>query len=73
MKAYQVPSPGQPLELNELNTPKPAGHEVLVKTIACGLCHSDVHIHEGAFNLGNGNKLQLPLPSPYTLGHEIFV
>lgn len=72
MKAYQVPSPGQPLELNELNTPKPAGHEVLVKTIACGLCHSDVHIHEGAFNLGNGNKLQLPLPSPYTLGHEIF-
>ena len=63
MKAYQVPSPGQPLELNELDTPKPAGHEVLVKTIACGLCHSDVHIHEGAFNLGNGNKLQLPLPT----------
>ena len=72
MKAYQVPSPGLPLELNEMETPKPSGTEVLVRTIACGLCHSDVHIHEGAFDLGNGNKLELPLPSPYTLGHEIF-
>jgi len=72
MKAYQVVESGKPLELNEFDTPKPQGEEVLLKTIACGVCHSDVHIHEGAFDLGGGNKLPLPLQMPYTLGHEIF-
>ena len=63
MKAYQVPSPGLPLELNEMETPKPSGTEVLVKTIACGLCHSDVHIHEGAFDLGAVSYTHLTLPT----------
>jgi D-arabinose 1-dehydrogenase-like Zn-dependent alcohol dehydrogenase len=72
MKAYQVIESGKPLKLNEFDTPKPEGEEVLLKTIACGVCHSDVHIHEGAFDLGGGNKLPLPLQMPYTLGHEIF-
>ena len=72
MKAYQVIESGQPLQLNEFETPKPDGSEVLLKTIACGVCHSDVHIHEGSFDLGGGNKLPLPLQMPYTLGHEIF-
>ena len=54
MKAYQVVEPGKPLELNEFDAPKPQGEEILVKTIACGVCHSDVHIHEGAFDLGGG-------------------
>ena len=72
MKAYQVVEPGKPLELNEFDAPKPQGEEILIKTIACGVCHSDVHIHEGAFDLGGGNKLPLPLEMPYTLGHEIF-
>ena len=52
MKAYQVEEPGKPLVCNEVETPNPQGKEVLVKTISCGVCHSDVHIHEGAFNLG---------------------
>tara|TARA_B100000029_G_scaffold516206_1_gene627656 strand:+ start:17632 stop:18684 length:1053 start_codon:yes stop_codon:yes gene_type:complete len=75
MKAYQVTNPGDPLELHEVETPKPSGQEVLLKTISCGVCHSDVHIHEGAFDLGNGNKMELDaagIPVPYTLGHEIF-
>ena len=54
MKAYQVVEPGKPLELNEFDAPKPQGEEILVKTIACGVCHADVHIHEGAFDLGGG-------------------
>ena len=69
MRAYQVEEPGKPLVCNEVETPKPQGKEVLVKTISCGVCHSDVHIHEGAFNLGGCNKLELPLERPYTLGH----
>ena len=72
MKSYHAPEPGKPLEFIELQTPEPTGKEVLVKTIACGVCHSDVHIHSGAFDLGGGNELPVPLPTPFTLGHEIF-
>ena len=37
----------------------------------CGVCHSDVHIHDGYFDLGGGAKLPLGLPLPHTLGHEV--
>ena len=72
MKSYQVPEPGKPLELADIPTPEPTGSEVLMKTIACGVCHSDVHIHSGAFDLGGGNELPVPVPNPFTLGHEIY-
>jgi len=55
-----------------LEVTKNEGAEVLVKTIACGVCHSDVHIHSGAFDLGGGNELPVPVPNPFTLGHENF-
>ena len=72
MKAYQVIQPGKPLVCNELETPQPSGTQVLLKTISCGVCHSDIHFHDGGFDLGGGNMLELPVPLPYTLGHEIF-
>ena len=72
MNSYQATAPGESLELVELQTPEPQGKEVLVKTISCGVCHSDVHIHSGAFDLGGGNQLPVPVPNPFTLGHEIF-
>ena len=72
MKSYQVIEDGLPLEEIISDKPIPKGKEVLIRTIACGVCHSDVHIHEGAFDLGGGKKLPLPLQMPYTLGHEIF-
>ena len=72
MKSYQVPEPGKPLQEVNIPTPEPTGKEVILKTIACGVCHSDVHIHSGAFDLGGGNKLNLPLSHPFTLGHEVF-
>ena len=73
MKAYQVEEPGKPLVCNEVETPNPQGKEVLVKTISCGVCHSDVHIHDGYFDLGGGNKLPVGamLNLPHTMGHEI--
>ena len=52
MKAYQVVENGKPLEEKSLDTPSPQGNEVLLKTVACGVCHSDVHIHDGYFDLG---------------------
>ena len=52
MKAYQVIENGKPLEERTLETPEPKGREVVLKTVACGVCHSDVHIHDGYFDLG---------------------
>ncbi|MGI9345824.1 MAG: alcohol dehydrogenase [Gammaproteobacteria bacterium] len=72
MKTYQVVTQGQPLEQRSYDTPEPTGHEILVKTVCCGVCHSDVHLQDGYFDLGAGNKLPLPLAEPLTLGHEIF-
>mgnify|MGYP001339602308 CR=1 FL=1 len=72
MKAYQVVENGKPLEEKEMETPVPTGKEILLKTISCGVCHSDVHIHDGYFDLGGDMKLPMPLAEPLTMGHEIF-
>ena len=74
MKAYLVIENGKPLEERELEKPQPKGKEVLLKTVACGVCHSDVHLHDGYFDLGGGVQLPSPLPGgePLTMGHEIF-
>jgi D-arabinose 1-dehydrogenase-like Zn-dependent alcohol dehydrogenase len=63
---------GAPLQAIESPTPTPTGTEVLLKIHNSGVCHSDVHLHEGFFDLGGGNKLPLSnLKLPHTLGHEI--
>lgn len=72
MKAHQVVENGKPLEENEFETPTPQAKEILLRTIACGVCHSDVHIHEGHFDLGGGMQLPVPVQEPLTMGHEIF-
>ena len=40
-------------------TPEPKGAEVLLRTVACGVCHSDVHLHEG-FDLGAVRRYPWP-------------
>ena len=63
---------GAPLKRVEAPTPEPKGTEVLLKVRNAGVCHSDVHIHDGFFDLGGGNKLPMTaLKLPHTLGHEI--
>jgi D-arabinose 1-dehydrogenase-like Zn-dependent alcohol dehydrogenase len=62
---------GKPLRRIESATPEPRGSEVLVRVAHCGVCHSDIHIHEGFIGLGGGGKLPLGLPLPHTLGHEV--
>jgi propanol-preferring alcohol dehydrogenase len=44
MKAAQVISPREPLELRELPNPEPAGKQVVVQVHSSGVCHSDIHI-----------------------------
>jgi D-arabinose 1-dehydrogenase-like Zn-dependent alcohol dehydrogenase len=62
---------GQPLQRLEMPTPEPKGTQVLVRVEHCGVCHSDIHIHEGFIGLGGEAKLPLGLPLPHTLGHEV--
>ncbi|HEY1613396.1 MAG TPA: alcohol dehydrogenase [Rhizomicrobium sp.] len=63
---------GAPLQEMQSPTPEPAGTEVLLATRHAGVCHSDVHIHDGYFDLGGGTRLGLgALKFPHTLGHEI--
>ena len=62
---------GKPLQRVERPTPTPTGTEVLVRVEHCGVCHSDVHIHDGYFGLGGEIKMPLGLPLPHTLGHEV--
>ena len=72
MKSYQVFENAEPIKEVELDTPIPEGDEVLIKTIACGVCHTDIHIHEGFFDIGNGKKMASRLVQPLAMGHEVF-
>lgn len=60
MKAAVLVAPNQPLEIEDLCLANPGPHEVLIRTAACGLCHSDLHFIEGAY----------PHPLPAVPGHE---
>ena len=46
---------------------------MLLRVSACGVCHSDLHIADGYFDLGQGQKLDLTpaVKLPRILGHEI--
>ena len=73
MKSYDLCECGAPLRLMERPTPKPAGTEVLLKVIAAGVCHSDLHISDGYYDLGGGKLLKLSdrgVKLPLTMGHE---
>ncbi len=74
MRCYCVLHHGQPLVAVDQPTPVPTGTQVLVKVHAAGLCHSDLHIWEGYYDLGGGKKLTMAergVKPPLTLSHEI--
>lgn len=60
MKAAVLSAAGQPLAIETLSIAKPGPHEVLIRTQACGLCHSDLHFIEGTY----------PHAMPCVPGHE---
>ena len=73
MKSYKVVEFGMPMQKVEEPTPKPQGSEVLVRITAAGVCHSDVHLWEGFFDMGGGNKYSTAktMNPPRIMGHEI--
>ncbi|WP_312165636.1 alcohol dehydrogenase AdhP [Phenylobacterium sp.] len=62
MKAAVARAFGQPLTIEEMPVPEPGPGEVLVKVVACGVCHTDLHAIDGDWPV----KPALPL----TPGHE---
>ena len=73
MKSYQVAEFGAPLRAAERPNPQPTGAQVLLKVRAAGVCHSDLHIWEGGYDLGHGRRLSLQdrgIALPLTMGHE---
>jgi len=48
-RAAILEAPGQPLVIGTVQVDNPGPHEVLIRTAACGLCHSDLHFIEGTY------------------------
>jgi len=60
MKAAVLFEAGKPLEIADVQVSGPGPREVLIRTVACGVCRSDLHFVDGAF----------PHPVPTVPGHE---
>ena len=74
MQSYQIVAWGGPLVRQQRPTPTPRGTEVLLRVTAAGICHTDLHIQDGFFDLGEGQRVDfasLGAQLPLTLGHEI--
>jgi S-(hydroxymethyl)glutathione dehydrogenase/alcohol dehydrogenase len=60
MKAAILHKVGEPLTIEDVQISTPGPREVLIKTAATGVCHSDLHFVKGLY----------PIPMPVVLGHE---
>jgi len=60
IKAAVMRATNQPLSIEDVDLAAPGPEEVLVKTVACGVCHSDLHTMQG----------NIATPLPTVLGHE---
>lgn len=63
MRAAVVRAIGKPVTFETLPVPKPGRGDILIKVVACGVCHSDLHAMDGDWT---------PLPAlPLIPGHEV--
>jgi len=74
LKAARIVEANKPLEISELEIPEPKENQVIVKVKAVGVCHSDLHLWEGGYDLGDGSFMKVTdrgVKYPVTPGHEI--
>lgn len=74
MTSYEVQAFGAPLVRSEQPTPQPVGSEVVLRVLAAGVCHTDIHTWHGWYDMGGGKRLSMGdrgVNLPLTLGHEI--
>ena len=75
MLSWDIVEHGKPLQKVMRETPAPKGGEVLMRITRSGVCHSDLHIWEGYFELGGGKRFYVKdrgCVPPFTPGHEPF-
>ena len=73
MQSFQIVEHGKPLQSVIRETPKPLAKEILVRVTHSGVCHSDLHIWDGYFELGAGKRFYVKdrgCVPPFTVGHE---
>lgn len=66
MEAAILKAFGSPLEMSQVDKPEPGPGEVLIRVKACGVCHSDLHLADGDWDL-----LKKITKMPLVLGHEV--
>jgi len=74
MKAARIVKPKESLEVQQLETPKPRGSQVLIRVESSGVCHSDIHLRERGYEGPGGQLLKTTergVKYPLTPGHEI--
>jgi len=74
VKAARIVKVNEKLEIQQLETPKPRGSQVLVKVQSSGVCHSDIHLWEGYYEGVGGQLLKTTergVNYPLTPGHEV--
>ena len=74
MKVAQIVAPKEPLQLKDLEIPKPKEYEVVIKVKAVGVCHSDLHLWDGGYDTGSGSFMKATdrgVKFPVTPGHEV--
>lgn len=71
-RSYQMTDFEMPLRESRHAVPEPSGTEVLVRVKGAGICHSDLHIQEGHYDMGSGQQLSFKgrVSFPFTPGHE---
>lgn len=69
----QLVAAGEPLVAATMEVPVPGDDELIVAVEHCGVCHSDLHLQDGYFDLGDGRTLDISAQRslPLVLGHEI--
>lgn len=71
---YEAAEFGGAINPQARDLPDPTGTEVVVEVSHCGVCHTDLHVHHGGYEIGGGKELRFEdrgVRPPLVLGHEI--
>lgn len=73
MKCMALHCYGDHLVAEERPDPAPTGSQIVLRVLAAGVCHSDIHVRDGGYDIGHGDKISFAargLGLPRILGHE---
>jgi alcohol dehydrogenase, propanol-preferring len=74
MEAWAVVKHDEPLQKIRLPVPDLVGTQVLLRVSHSGICHTDLHLWEGYYDLGGGQRLTMAdrgIALPRVMGHEV--